>query len=201
MALSEGMGLFEQSGDMRNNSHTCPLLQDDLNSSPLKTLRDAQNASKPPVVLHVSVSLYEGYSSFTASLYPRIMGSTGSGRGNFIDKLAEPEGAKAPHGVGSHTRDIREHAVKLQEAAESMYTASLASGVWFSRGWTHRESLVPPTLVFYMQDWSLVLPCLQGFSNPQNRGSGLPANAMCYTGTFLLSQQTSLASHERNECT
>ncbi|KAI5996931.1 hypothetical protein EDD15DRAFT_2364379 [Pisolithus albus] len=55
-----------------------------------------------------SVSLYEHYSSFTASLYPRIMGSTGSGRNNFIDNLAEPEGARAPHDVGSRTRDIRE---------------------------------------------------------------------------------------------
>ncbi|KIK11588.1 hypothetical protein PISMIDRAFT_690248 [Pisolithus microcarpus 441] len=128
-----------------------------------------------------SVSLYERYSSFTAS--------TGSVRSNFIDELAEPECARAPRGVGSHTRDIREHAVKLQEATESMYTASLANGVWFSRGWTLQQSLVPPTLVFYMQ------------ANPKVVGAASRQNAMCYTGNYFLSQQTFLASHERSECT
>ncbi|KAI6033673.1 hypothetical protein PISMIDRAFT_686708 [Pisolithus microcarpus 441] len=68
-----------------------------------------------------SVSLYERYSSFTASLYPRIMESMGSGRSNFIDKLAEPEGAKAPHGVGSRTRDIRDIAVKLYDHCEYVF--------------------------------------------------------------------------------
>ncbi|KAI6033491.1 hypothetical protein BKA83DRAFT_4177747 [Pisolithus microcarpus] len=155
----------------------------------------------PQLCCMFSVSLYERYSSFTASLYSSIMGSTGSGRSNFIDELAEPECARAPRGVGSHTRDIREHTVKLQEATESMYTASLANGVWFSRGWTLQQSLVPPTLVFYMQAWSLALPCLQGFSNPKVVGAASRQNAMCYTGNYFLSQQTFLASHERSECT
>ncbi|KAI5982109.1 hypothetical protein EDD15DRAFT_179077 [Pisolithus albus] len=62
----------------------------------------------PQLCCMFSVSLCERYSSFMASLYPGIMGSTGSGRGNLIDKLAELEGAKAPHGIGSNTQDIRE---------------------------------------------------------------------------------------------
>ncbi|KIK18106.1 hypothetical protein PISMIDRAFT_684547 [Pisolithus microcarpus 441] len=53
-----------------------------------------------------SFSLYERYSSSTASLYLRIVGSTGSERSN------------APHGVGSCTRDIRDVAVKLHDHCE-----------------------------------------------------------------------------------
>ncbi|KAI5996942.1 hypothetical protein EDD15DRAFT_384920 [Pisolithus albus] len=72
-----------------------------------------------------SVSLYGHYSSFTASLYPSIMGSTGSGR-SFIDKLAEPEGARAPHGVGSRTRDVREHADSIRYAEAEDHKAGPA---------------------------------------------------------------------------
>ncbi|KAI6033504.1 hypothetical protein BKA83DRAFT_4486595 [Pisolithus microcarpus] len=35
--------------------------------------------------------------------------------------LAEPEGAQAPHGVGSHTRDTRELAVKLYDHCEYVF--------------------------------------------------------------------------------
>ncbi|KAI6033615.1 hypothetical protein PISMIDRAFT_276021 [Pisolithus microcarpus 441] len=75
----------------------------------------------PQLCRMFSASLYERYSSFTASLYPRIMGSVGFGRSNFIDKLAELEGARAPHGVGSHTWDIRDIAVKLHDHCEHVF--------------------------------------------------------------------------------
>ncbi|KAI5985488.1 hypothetical protein EDD15DRAFT_1632612 [Pisolithus albus] len=69
----------------------------------------------------------------------------------------------------------KDSSAELQEAIGSMFswyhrssltiaylsdvsdTASLASSVWFKRGWTLQELLAPPTLVFYMQDWSLAL--------------------------------------------
>lgn len=41
--------------------------------------------------------------------------------GQFIDKLAELEGARAPHGVGSHTWDIRDIAVKLHDHCEYVF--------------------------------------------------------------------------------
>ncbi|KIK16056.1 hypothetical protein PISMIDRAFT_58107, partial [Pisolithus microcarpus 441] len=68
----------------------------------------------------------------------------------------------------------RDSSAELQEAIESMCswyhqssltiaylsdvsdTASLANSVRFSRGWTLQELLALPTLVFCMQDWSLV---------------------------------------------
>ncbi|KAI6008536.1 hypothetical protein BKA83DRAFT_4516110 [Pisolithus microcarpus] len=54
------------------------------------------------------------------------MGSTGSGRSNFIDNLAEPEGARAPHGVGSRTRDIREHADSVRHSEAKNHKADPA---------------------------------------------------------------------------
>ncbi|KAI5996970.1 hypothetical protein EDD15DRAFT_385717 [Pisolithus albus] len=69
----------------------------------------------------------------------------------------------------------KDSSAELQEAIGSMFswyhrssltiaylsdvpdTASLASSVWFKRGWTLQELLAPPTLVFYMQDWSVAL--------------------------------------------
>ncbi|KAI6033513.1 hypothetical protein PISMIDRAFT_329582 [Pisolithus microcarpus 441] len=80
----------------------------------------------PQLCCMFSVSFYERYSSFTASFYPRIMGSTGSGRSNFIDNLAEPEGARAPHGVGSRTRDIREHADSVRHSEAKNHKADPA---------------------------------------------------------------------------
>ncbi|KAI5985477.1 hypothetical protein EDD15DRAFT_2374074 [Pisolithus albus] len=72
----------------------------------------------PQLCRTFSVSLY---SPFTTPPYPGNMRSTGSGRGNFIDKLAEFEGAKARHGVGSRTRGIREHEVKLYDHCEYVF--------------------------------------------------------------------------------
>ncbi|KIK15291.1 hypothetical protein PISMIDRAFT_329337 [Pisolithus microcarpus 441] len=94
----------------------------------------------PQLCCMFSVSLYERYSSFTASLYPGIMGSTGSGRGNFIDKLAEPEGARAPHDVGSRTRDIREHAVKLYDHCGYVFvdTPGFKDSARYSEAKNHR---------------------------------------------------------------
>ncbi|KAI5985474.1 hypothetical protein EDD15DRAFT_1631233 [Pisolithus albus] len=61
----------------------------------------------PQLCCMFSFSLYERYSSFTASLYSGTMGSTSpSGRGNFVHELAELEGARAPHDVGSRTRNV-----------------------------------------------------------------------------------------------
>ncbi|KIK12630.1 hypothetical protein PISMIDRAFT_56560, partial [Pisolithus microcarpus 441] len=76
----------------------------------------------------------------------------------------------------SDTRCIDEdRSAELQEAMGSMFwwyhrsslttaylsnvsdTASLASRVWCKRGWTLQELLASPTLVFYVQDWSLAL--------------------------------------------
>ncbi|KAI5993997.1 hypothetical protein EDD15DRAFT_2166842 [Pisolithus albus] len=68
-----------------------------------------------------SVCLYEVYSSFRPLFFPRIMGSMGSGRSNFIDKLTEPEGANAPHGIGSPTQDISEYAVMLGDHCEYVF--------------------------------------------------------------------------------
>ncbi|KAI5982107.1 hypothetical protein EDD15DRAFT_2378439 [Pisolithus albus] len=64
----------------------------------------------PQMCCMIPVSLYEHYSSFTASPHPRIMGSTGSGRSNFI------ESARAPRDVGLRKRDIREHADSVRRA-------------------------------------------------------------------------------------
>ncbi|KAI5994002.1 hypothetical protein EDD15DRAFT_873557 [Pisolithus albus] len=50
-----------------------------------------------------------------------IMGSTGSGRRNFIDKLMEVEGAKAPRGVESFTQDMKEYSVKLRDHQEYVF--------------------------------------------------------------------------------
>ncbi|KAI5996998.1 hypothetical protein EDD15DRAFT_2412655 [Pisolithus albus] len=89
----------------------------------------------PQLCCMFSVSLYDRYSSFAASLYPRIMGSTGSGRSNFIDKLAEPEGAKASRSAIQVFRAIadwlrrKDSSAELQEAIESMCS------------WYHRSSL------------------------------------------------------------
>ncbi|KAI5991961.1 hypothetical protein EDD15DRAFT_2368736 [Pisolithus albus] len=49
------------------------------------------------------------------------MGSMGSGRSNFIDKLAELEGAKAPHGVVSRAGDMRDIAVNLYDHCEYVF--------------------------------------------------------------------------------
>ncbi|KAI5985468.1 hypothetical protein EDD15DRAFT_1631038 [Pisolithus albus] len=99
-----------------------------------------------------SVSLYEHYSSFAASPHPRIMGFTGSGRGNvchriiceqFIDKLAEAEGARTPHGVGSRTRDIREDAVKLYDNCEYVFVDVPG----------FKDSVRPPIQLYMTPDW------------------------------------------------
>ncbi|KAI5985485.1 hypothetical protein EDD15DRAFT_1632328 [Pisolithus albus] len=49
-----------------------------------------------------------------------ILGSTRSGRSNFIDKLAEAEGAETSHGVGSQ-HDIRDIAVYLPDHREYVF--------------------------------------------------------------------------------
>ncbi|KAI5996933.1 hypothetical protein EDD15DRAFT_384097 [Pisolithus albus] len=90
-----------------------------------------------------TVSLYEHYSSFAASPHPRIMGFTGSGRGNFIDKLAEAEGARTPHGVGSRTRDIREDAVKLYDHCEYVFVDIPG----------FKDSVRPPIQLYMTPDW------------------------------------------------
>ncbi|KAI6033653.1 hypothetical protein PISMIDRAFT_18511 [Pisolithus microcarpus 441] len=81
-----------------------------------------------------SVSLYERYSPFTASLYPRILGSVGSGRSNFIDKLAEPEGAKAPRPPIQVLHTIADwlgrNSAELQEAIESIQQLATGVPVW-----------------------------------------------------------------------
>ncbi|KAI5996929.1 hypothetical protein EDD15DRAFT_384478 [Pisolithus albus] len=77
----------------------------------------------PQLCCMFSVSLY---SSFTTSLDPGHIRSKGSGRGNFIDSFAEPEGARAPRGVGSRTRDIREHEDSARHSEAKNHRADLA---------------------------------------------------------------------------
>ncbi|KIO00993.1 hypothetical protein M404DRAFT_93046, partial [Pisolithus tinctorius Marx 270] len=69
-----------------------------------------------------------------------------------IDKDSSTELQEA---IGSMFSWYRRSSLTIVYLSDVSDAGSLASSVWFERGWTLQELLASPTVLFYMYDWSL----------------------------------------------
>ncbi|KAI6040118.1 hypothetical protein EDC04DRAFT_3140533 [Pisolithus marmoratus] len=69
-----------------------------------------------------------------------------------IDKDSSAELQEA---IGSMFLWYRRSALTIVHLSDVANTVSFIDSVWFRRGWTLQELLASPTVLFYLQDWSL----------------------------------------------
>ncbi|KAI5998382.1 hypothetical protein F5J12DRAFT_324940 [Pisolithus orientalis] len=76
--------------------------------------------------------------------------------------IAKDSSAELQEAIGSMFSWYHRSSLTIAYLSDVSDAGSLANSVWFKRGWTLQELLASRTLLFYMQDWSLIMPSEAG---------------------------------------